>query len=380
MAPRDPLIFRLGLAATILTLAVVILGAFVRLSDAGLGCPDWPGCYGRLDVPRTTESIERANTAFPERPVDVAKAWIEMVHRYAAGALGLVILVIAVTAWRRRDRGVPVALPSALLALVIFQGLLGMWTVTLLLKPAIVTAHLVGGLATLSLLLLLTLRHAPRLPTIGGSPRLRGAGWLALAVLVGQILLGGWTSTNYAALACPDFPTCQQQWWPEMDFATGFQPWQQGIGVDYEHGILESPARTAIHLTHRLGAVAAAFVIGGFALALLARRGAGAGRLLGSALLGLLALQISLGIGNVVWFLPLWMATAHNGGAALLLLTLVATLYLLHRRRDAAGRPGAVPVAGRASRRGARRPQVRRLRMENRVPGRPVAAGFHRRR
>jgi len=331
MKTRNPLLFRLGLAATVLTLFVVVLGAFVRLSDAGLGCPDWPGCYGQLDVPRTTEQIERANMAFPERPVEVTKAWIEMAHRYVAGILGLMILAIAVIAWRRRREGVAIGLPFALLGLVIFQSLLGMWTVTLLLKPAIVTAHLIGGLTTLTLLLLLTLQHAPRLPRLQPSTNIRPLAWAAMFVLIGQILLGGWTSTNYAALACTDFPTCQQQWWPEMDFERGFDLWQEGLGADYEFGVLESPARTAIHMAHRLGAIVAALALAALAIASLAPRQPPALRSAGGILAGLLVVQLGLGIGNIVFHLPLWMATAHNAGAALLLLVVSGTLYGLHQ-------------------------------------------------
>jgi heme a synthase len=331
MKTRDPLLFRLGLAATILTLVVVVLGAFVRLSDAGLGCPDWPGCYGQIDVPRTTEQIERANLAFPERPVEVGKAWIEMAHRYVAGGLGLIILAVAIIAWRRRHQGVAIGLPFALLGMVIFQSLLGMWTVTLLLKPAIVTAHLLGGLTTLTLLLLLTLRHAPRLPRLAPTGNIKPLAWIALVVLSGQILLGGWTSTNYAALACPDFPTCQQQWWPETDFAAGFAPLQEGLGVNYEFGILESPARTAIHMAHRLGAIVAALALGTLAAAALAGREPPALRVAGATLAVLLVVQLGLGVGNIAFHLPLWMATAHNAGAALLLLVVSGTLYGLYQ-------------------------------------------------
>lgn len=334
MSHRDPVLFWLGVAATVLAFTVIVFGAFVRLTDAGLGCPDWPGCYGRIDVPTTAEAIEKAQRMHPERPVDVTKAWIEMIHRYAASLLGLLIIAITVRAWRRRHHGVSVVLPSALLALVIFQGMLGMWTVTLLLKPAVVTAHLIGGLLTLSLLATLAARHAARplqLPAVSGTFRLGG---LALGVLVIQILLGGWTSTNYAALACPDFPTCQQQLWPEMDFVEGFRPWH-GLGVDYEYGILDSPARTAIHMTHRLWAIAAAFAIGLFAAVCLLRRQPTAVRVCGAVIAVLLAGQLLLGVGNVVYHLPLWMATAHNGGAALLLLATVLTLYGMGRARVA---------------------------------------------
>lgn len=345
MARRDPVLFGLAVAATALALSVVVFGAFVRLTDAGLGCPDWPGCYGRIDVPRTSDAIARAEAAHPERPVEVAKAWIEMGHRYAATLLGVLIIAIAARAWWRRAQGVAVALPLGLLALVVFQGLLGMWTVTLLLKPAVVTAHLVGGLATLSLLLLLALRHAPSWPPMRPRAGTRRLGWLALAVLGVQILLGGWTSTNYAALACTDFPTCQQQWWPEVDFAEGFRPWH-GLGIDYEHGILDSAARTAIHMAHRLWAVVAAVAVGLFALACMRAGQPRALRANGGVILALLAVQLALGIGNVVFHLPLWMATAHNGGAALLLLALVTALDGMRRGAEAPGRPAHSARAG----------------------------------
>ncbi len=327
---REPLIFALALGGTILTFFVVVLGAFVRLTDAGLGCPDWPGCYGHLDVPRTPEEIAAAEQVRPERPVDITKAWIEMIHRYVAGGLGLLILAIAITAWRRRHRGVPWVLPFALVALVLFQSLLGMWTVTLLLKPAIVTAHLAGGLLTLSLMAWLTLAHAPRLPSMRVGRGACQLGYVAMVVLCVQILLGGWTSTNYAALACTDFPTCQGEWWPEMDFGEGFRIWR-GLGVDYEFGVLDSPAMTAVHKAHRLGAIAATLALGAFALLCLASRRPAA-QFAGATVLGLLMLQLALGVGNVVFHLPLWLATAHNGGAALLLVAMVAALYMMAKR------------------------------------------------
>jgi cytochrome c oxidase assembly protein subunit 15 len=255
---------------------------------------------------------------------------MEMIHRYFAGALGLMILALTVWAWRRRrhDPGQPVGLPTALLALVIFQAALGMWTVTLLLKPVIVMAHLLGGFATFSLLVLLALRTAPRRP----ATPVRGwrtASAAALLVLVTQIALGGWTSTNYAALSCLDFPTCQGSWVPDMDFDEAFVMWR-GLGVNYEFGVLEHPARTAIHVTHRVGALVTFLVIGGLVLGLLrARQG-----LTGAALLigGLLLVQVALGIGNVLLHLPLGVATAHNGVAALLLVSLVYLNYRLWRQ------------------------------------------------
>src|SRR5690606_29486606 len=254
------LVARVG---TLLALVVVVLGAWVRLTDAGLGCPDWPGCYGRLVVPSEI-APEDLDPAHALRPLEAGKAWREMIHRYAATTLGLLALALAALAWvNRRVPGQPLKAPLALVALVVFQGLLGMWTVTLLLKPIIVVAHLFGGLGTLTLFFylgrwreVLVPRSAPfgstgeaesraAGPSGAGQPaaaarvdaklpsRTRALGVAAGAVLVVQIALGGWTSANYAALACPDFPTCQTQWWPEIaDFADGFVLWR-GLGVDY---------------------------------------------------------------------------------------------------------------------------------------------------
>ena len=302
---------------------IVVLGAYVRLSDAGLGCPDWPGCYGQILVP---ENVAAANAAYPERPLETGKAWKEMVHRYFASLLGLAIIALAVFGWRR---GLPRSLLLGLTALVIFQGILGMWTVTWQLKPLAVSAHLLGGMATLAGLLWLNLLLAPPRP---GPVRLRPLALVALLVLVGQIFLGGWTSSNYAALACPDFPTCHGQWWPETDFKEAFVLWR-GLGVNYEYGILDSPARIAIHLTHRLGALLTALVLGLLAWRLWREptmRGLGAG--LAAALL----LQLALGISSVLLALPLPVAAAHNGGAALLLLVLATiNTHLWRTRRPA---------------------------------------------
>ena len=343
-------------AAVVLTLIVIILGAYVRLSDAGLGCPDWPGCYGRLLAPTQAVQVELANEAFPERPVEVGKAWKEMVHRYAAGILGLVVLMLAVLAWRgRRLAGQPVVLPMALLGLIIFQSALGLWTVTLQLKPIIVMAHLLGGFATLVLLWLLVL--ATRRQAEAGAhagkvvPALhrRAMPWAGLAavVLVVQIALGGWTSANYAALVCPDLPTCQQQWWPQMDFREGFVLWRE-VGMDYEFGILDTPARTAIHVTHRIGAVITTVAVGGLALLLL-WRGQGAIRSAAAGVLVLLGIQVGLGISNIAFHLPLPVAVAHNAVAALLLLSVVTLIHFLRRpvAQVAAARVGIDAVTAR---------------------------------
>lgn len=314
-------------ASCILTLIVIVLGAYVRLSHAGLGCPDWPGCYGKMLVPQELAHVEQANQAYPDRPLEQGKAWKEMVHRYAAGALGIFILMICVMAWVKTKSMQIRMLGTGLLLLVIFQALLGMWTVTLLLKPFIVLVHLLGGLTILSLLYWLMLRVQASTTIAPGrsEPRLLAWSVTGLAILILQISLGGWTSTNYAALACIDFPTCHGSFWPEMDFKEGFTPWH-GLGIDYEGGILDGAARTAIHVTHRIGAL-----ITFIAILIIAFRAisisAGSIRLTGIAMIVLLLTQVSLGIANILMHLPLSVAVAHNGVAALLLLSLVTLLH-----------------------------------------------------
>jgi len=319
---------RLALLGTVLALCVVVLGAYVRLNNAGLGCPDWPGCYGHLTVGQAVEHAQSANAAYPDRPLEAGKALKEMVHRYFASTLGLVIIALAVIAFRnRRDRNQPVRLPIALVLLVLFQGLLGMWTVTLLLKPLIVTSHLVGGLTTMSLLWWMALN--PTRTTRPASERnLRRLAVFALAVLALQILLGGWVSTNYAAVACPDFPTCQRSLWPDMDLKDAFVLWR-GLGIDYEGGVLNAPARVAIHVVHRLGAIVTALVLGYTAFrAIRTARSRGA-RMAGTAVAVLLATQLILGPTMVLLTFPLPLATAHNAVAALLLLSVVALVRFL---------------------------------------------------
>ncbi len=334
---RNSAFYRVALLATVLTLVLVMLGAFVRLSDAGLGCPDWPGCYGHLiGVPEAEHHVVAANEAYPERPVEAPKAWKEMVHRYVAGVLGLLILALAIMAWLRRDQpGQPVGLPFALLVLVIFQALLGMWTVTLLLKPLIVTAHLLGGMATLALLFWLVLRSGGHWASLAtrSAGFLRGLATAALLVLLVQIFLGAWTSTNYAALACPDFPTCQGRWWPQTNFGEAFTLWH-GLGINYEYGVLENAPRMTIHLTHRIGAIITLFVMLGLAAYLFKQQASRAWHGLAAALLAAVSLQVGLGVAIVLFHLPLPLAVAHNGGAALLLLVLVAINHAAFQARD----------------------------------------------
>ncbi len=336
---------RLAIAGVLVCFAVVVLGAYVRLTDAGLGCPDWPGCYGHLSPVGAAHSNNLQQT-FPDRPLELGKAWREMVHRYAVGTLSCIIAALVVLAVRsRRQRLVSVPLALALVATLLVQALLGMLTVTWRLNPLIVTAHLVFGMTTLALLWWLTLS----LPTSswgtaamgsagrsisggGGSPlaSARRLALLGLAALIVQIVLGGWTSSNYAAVACPDFPTCQGALWPPADFAHAFVLWHGQI--NYDGGVLANPARVAIHLTHRLGALVATTALALAAVFVLRRRGLVAARPRAWAVLATLGLQVFIGISMVLKSFPLWLATAHTAGAALLLLATLALLRSLSAR------------------------------------------------
>jgi heme a synthase len=328
----------------VLCFVVVVLGAYVRLTAAGLGCPDWPGCYGHLTP--SGAAHDAAQAAYANRPLEPGKAWREMVHRYGAGTLALLIIAIAALAVRaRRERAVSLALTFALVATVIVQALLGMLTVTWQLTPLIVTAHLLLGLTTLGMLwwLALSLPTSPwGASSLGGAGRslLGGAASIAsarrLAVLglvaLGlQIALGGWTSSNYAAIACPDFPTCRHAWWPATDFRGAFVLWH-GAHVDYEGGLLGNSARTAIHLTHRIGALVAAAALTLAAVFTLQQRGLAGARTRAWAVLGALVLQLVVGVSMVARGFPLWLATAHTAGAALLLLAVLALLRYLSAR------------------------------------------------
>ncbi|MEX2365338.1 MAG: COX15/CtaA family protein, partial [Pseudohongiellaceae bacterium] len=316
---------------TLFAISVVVLGSFTRLVDAGLGCPDWPTCYGHIWAPQTDDQISRANEAFPEIPVDLEKTWPEMVHRYLASLLGLLILILTVVSFRHRHRPEqPFKLSLLLLFMVILQGAFGAWTVTLKLWPQVVTAHLMGGFATFTLLWLLTLRlkgspvglrfsSAPR-----QLPRLLAA--VTLVVVVGQVFLGGWTTSNYAALACPDLFTCQTQWWPEANYVAGFDL-AHPIGPNYLGGHLDVPARTAIHMAHRIGAIITTLMCLWLIWRLVKIRFAG----LASALLLILVAQVTLGLSNVYFGLPLSVAVLHNLFGALLLAAVATVNFTLYR-------------------------------------------------
>lgn len=383
-----------GLArvSLVVALGVVVLGAWVRLTDAGLGCPDWPGCYGQLlGVPDSAPGAER--------PLDTGKAWREVSHRYLAGLLGLLIFALAALAViHRREPGRRLWLPLALALAVVGQALLGMWTVTLLLQPLVVVAHLLGGFAILALLWWLCLDRlfappaeasvmafadAPPAKTsamafadapsakpslmafakasakTSATPSVEppakafaklpaktsalGAAVIAgLVLLGGQIALGGWTSANYAALACPDFPLCNGQWWPQADFADGFRP-RSAVGVDYEHGVLESKARVAVHFVHRLGALLVTAYLACLLAAVCAARRAA--RRAAAAVALLLAAQVALGVSNVVFQLPLAVAVSHNAVAALLFLALLALARVIQ-----SSPPDSAPASARTVR------------------------------
>lgn len=333
---NKPKAYYLALVATFFTLIVVMLGAYTRLADAGLGCPDWPGCYGFLAVPESIEDIQLAEARFPDSPVEVEKGWPEMVHRYAVGVLGLLVLTIAGMATLSRWRGQtgrPFKLPLLLLAVIIVQALFGMWTVTLKLWPQVVTAHLLGGFTTLSLLLLLALRYRQQHWVISQQQqpqwhRLQPWALLGLVIVALQISLGGWTASNYAAFACYDLPTCQQQWWPTMNVAAGFNIFQS-VGPNYLGGLMDNEARVAIHMMHRLGAIVTSLYLLILIGLLYRTAGQSALRRFSFWLAMVLLLQVVLGLSNVYWQIPALIAVAHNAGGAVLLLMMVALNYYL---------------------------------------------------
>jgi heme a synthase len=303
--------------ALFITFDLIMFGAFVRISDAGLGCPDWPGCYGKVTPFGAMQDIQAEALARPHGPVTVFKAWVEMLHRYVASALGLLIIWLAWLAWRHRGEPRAPSFPLALftLAWVILQGMFGMWTVTLRLQPAVVTAHLLGGMILFALLLMQQNRVAQHPPLAAGSSRLRPWALAGLALVFLQIALGGWVSSNYATLACRDFPTCQGAWWPDMDIAAGFEIWRP-LGMTADGAGLPFPALTAIHYAHRLMAYVVLLVVG--LLAWRARRQAGLERI-GLWLLLALAAQVVTGLTNIFLDWPMAAAVLHTGGATALL-------------------------------------------------------------
>ena len=316
----------LATIAIFLTMGVILLGAYTRLTDAGLGCPDWPGCYGFLKVPHQEHHIAQAEQAFPDRPLEPHKAWNEMVHRYFAGSLGLLIAAIFFTALFNKQS--PKLLPSVLLALVVFQAALGMWTVTLNLLPLVVMGHLLGGFTILCLLAVHWLRlHPQRLVAEPELVSLKPFAAIAIVVLLCQIALGGWTAANYAALACIDLPICEAGWSQRLNISEAFD---LHLGHDdYEYGVMSAEARQTVHVFHRFGAIVTLALVAGFLWQLWRRATSPLLRKLALAGAALLAAQFTLGVLNVALHLPLANAVAHNFVAANLLMVLVVIFVQL---------------------------------------------------
>ncbi|KPC49309.1 COX15/CtaA family protein [Amantichitinum ursilacus] len=315
--------------AVVWTFCLLMLGAWVRLHDAGLGCPDWPGCYGHLTVPEAPHEIAKASAQFGGT-VEPAKGWKEMIHRYAAGGLGLLVLALTVALLRKRTpHSAPVWLVLAPPLVILLQALLGMWTVTLKLMPVVVTAHLMGGMSMLALLTALAARST--LAPMALPAETRSVAWLALALVAVQIVLGGWVSTNYAGLACDGFPACRGSFAPAPGLLDALRP-DRALGLTADGNPLTIDHLAAIHWLHRCGALLVTLLV----LALVLRLWRDA-RPFALALLAALVLQVALGVANVELSLPLPLAVAHNGGAALLLLTLITLLARLRRPKEIHG-------------------------------------------
>ncbi|KTD32626.1 cytochrome c oxidase assembly protein [Legionella moravica] len=317
----------------IFALFVVMLGAYTRLTDAGLGCPDWPGCYGRMVLPSAQTGLQEAQTQFPHIPIETRKAWTEMAHRYAAGTLALLILFIGISVLRKRiqSKVIPWHIPLALMILVVFQAALGMWTVTLKLLPVVVMGHLLGGMLIFSCLC----RFRLQISSLNGQDLPQWRFWIRLGVLIVfcQIALGGWVSSNYAGISCIGFPQCNGLWLPELHFTKGFNLFSP-VGANYQGGVLDNEVRVSIQLIHRIGAVLTACYIVLLSLLIL---GKSSSRYLKTGALLLLlfvVLQFCLGILNVVYLLPISVAVAHNGVAALLLATVFSMLHFTRKGLD----------------------------------------------
>jgi cytochrome c oxidase assembly protein subunit 15 len=322
---------KLVLLSVMLAMVVIVLGAYARLTDAGLGCPDWPGCYGHLSFSKTTENIESAQQASPDRPFEEHKAWNEMTHRYFASALGFLILVIFINSLFSNAYNKPVKLPFFLVLLVCFQGALGMWTVTLNLSPAVLMGHLLGGFTVLSGLFLLYLRLTPyRIP--GGDARMRRFGIysiLGIVILTVQITLGGWTSANYAALACTELPICEGAWYQRLDFAGAFSI---PVAENYEFGAHNNVERMTMHIVHRIGALITFLYLCWLGIRLYAAASSKLIKKLSAIMVLVLGVQVILGVSNVVFSLPVAVAVMHNAVAACLMLVMITISYTLYRK------------------------------------------------
>lgn len=319
-------------SAMVLALIVVTLGAYTRLTDAGLGCPDWPGCYGHLLLPQQPDALQAAQANYPDIPVEKAKAWTEMVHRYVAGSLAMLILFIGIRSLylRFRKQFSYWRLPVFILLLVCFQAALGMWTVTMKLLPVVVMSHLLGGITIFSLLCYYNIKLSHQFDTKLNQQFFWVLG--GIVVVFCQIALGGWVSANYAGIACIGFPKCNGQWLPSLHLGQGFNLFSP-IGDNYQGGLLDSNIRVTIQMIHRFGAMVTALYLLGMSIFIYRTSQDDIQRLGAIIILILLAIQISLGILNVVYLLPLPIAVAHNGVAAMLLASLMALLYIVSQRR-----------------------------------------------
>lgn len=315
--------------ALFLALFVVMLGAYTRLTDAGLGCPDWPGCYGQMVLPSAQPDLQQAQTHFPDVPIESKKAWTEMAHRYAAGTLGILILLIAAGVLIRRIQGqrLPWHLPLGLVILLFFQATLGMWTVTLKLLPVVVMGHLLGGMLIVACLS----RFRLQIAGVGGKDLPQWRPWLYLGVLIVfcQIALGGWVSSNYAGISCIGFPTCNGQWFPKLHFMQGFNLFAP-VGFNYQGGLLDNEVRVTIQMIHRMGAVVTAVYLLVLSGLILYRSHFNRLKLAALVLAYLVLVQFILGMMNVIYLLPLKVAVAHNGVAALLLSTIFSMLHFTY--------------------------------------------------
>lgn len=322
---------RLCVIAILLACVVVIFGALTRLHDAGLGCPDWPGCYGQLQIPTNAHVLAKAQAAYPGQIIEPLKAWWEMVHRYFAGTLGLLIFMMLGRSLVRRykQEPAPLLLPLCLSILVIFQALLGMWTVTWKLHPVVVMSHLLGGIFVVTLLWLLLFSERLTQP-IRVKSSFRWPALIGLLMVIDQIALGGWVSANYASLACPDFPTCHGSFWPgHLIDAFHMLP----LGENYEGGVLSHEARMMLHMLHRYYGLLV-FTYGTlFSVMWMIKHQTNILRGIGAVLLILLSVQVLLGVMNVVFNLPITIAVLHNMGALLILMTMATMNYLVWRKQ-----------------------------------------------
>ena len=319
--------------AILLSLVVVMLGAYTRLTDAGLGCPDWPGCYGRMILPSADIKLQEAQTKYPHSPIESIKAWTEMAHRYAAGTLALLIFYIGLSLLRKRYQGValPWHLPIALLVIVLFQAALGMWTVTLKLLPVVVMGHLLGGMLIFACLS----RFRLQISSLQGQDLPQWRIWLRLGVIIVflQIALGGWVSSNYAGISCIGFPKCNGVWIPELHFVKGFNLFSS-IGANYQGGLLDNESRASIQFIHRVGAMLTACYILVLATLILLKSNSKYLKKTACLMAFLVLLQFIVGIMNVIYLLPIHVAVTHNGVAALLLATVFSALHFTRKGVD----------------------------------------------